>query len=109
MFEFDGELYRQRKGHATGQKQAPPVACQGGGIVERKFLNTPRDLVFDNSSRVLAKPSDHPVFWSVKDMAKDWSRFIDDVLCLFRGNLKMAQWFFQKLNSLHQEVQFKIC
>ena len=51
VFEFKGQLYRQKKGHATGQKQAPPVACQGAGIVEREFLNTPRDIVFDESKR----------------------------------------------------------
>ena len=38
VFEFKGQLYKQTVGHATGQKQAPPVACSGAGIVERKFL-----------------------------------------------------------------------
>ena len=34
VFEFGGKLYRQKKGHATGQKQAPPVACAGAGLAE---------------------------------------------------------------------------
>ena len=34
---FKDKLYKQKKGHATGQKQAPPVACWGAGIVEREF------------------------------------------------------------------------
>ena len=92
MFEFKDQLYRQKKGHATGQKQAPPVACQGAGIVEREFLNTPRDIVFDESPKVLSKSSDDPIFWSVRDMAEDWSRFIDDVLIFFN----FFQWGQEK-------------
>ena len=76
-------------------------------MVERQFLNSPRDIVFDETKGIMSKPVDHPVFASVKDMAEDWSRFIDDVLVLFRGNEKMAQMFFEKLNSLYPQVQFK--
>ena len=35
LFEFKDVLYKQKAGHATGQKQAPPVACSGAGLVER--------------------------------------------------------------------------
>ena len=31
IFEFKKQLYKQKIGHATGQKQAPPVACSGAG------------------------------------------------------------------------------
>ena len=31
FFQFMDKLYRQVSGHATGQKQAPSVACQGQG------------------------------------------------------------------------------
>ena len=44
VFEFKRQLYKQILGHATGEKQAPPVACSGARIVERKFLNLPRDI-----------------------------------------------------------------
>ena len=40
-------------------------------------------------------------------MAEDWSRFIDDILVLCRGNLKMVDWFFKKLNGIYEDVQFK--
>ena len=46
IFEFMGQLYRQTSGSAIGQKQAPPVACLWAGILERKFLNKPREIVF---------------------------------------------------------------
>ena len=71
------------------------------GIVEREFLNMPRDIIFDDSPRVMSKPTDDPIFWSVKDMAEDWSRFIDDVLVFFKGDREKAHWFFDKLNSLY--------
>ena len=74
-------------------------------IVPRR--NKPRDIVFDTTKGIMSKPIDHPVFSSIKDMSEDWSRFIDDVLCLFRGNIQMAEWFFDKLNSLYPKVQFK--
>jgi hypothetical protein len=51
VFEFKGQLYKQTVGHATGQKQIPPVACSGAGIVERKSLNLPRDIVFDSGTK----------------------------------------------------------
>ena len=101
IFEFKEKLYKQKIGHATGQKQAPPVACRGAGIVERKFLNLPRDIVSDSSPHILSKPKQDPVFWSVKDLTAFWGRFIDDVFSLFRGNREQAEWYFQKLSSLY--------
>lgn len=35
------------------------------------------------------------VFHSIKDRTEDWSRFIDDVFVLFRGNLAVAEWYFE--------------
>ena len=40
-------------------------------------------------------------------MTEDWSRFIDDVKVLFRGDKNMADWYFKKLNNMYPEVQFK--
>ena len=64
LFEFMDTLYRQVSGHATGQKQAPSVACQGAGRVERKALSKPRELVYTtDSGRILARDKDDPMFW----------------------------------------------
>ena len=81
VFVFLDKLYRQVSGHATGQKQAPSVACQGAGRVERRALNTPRDIVFNNNQtgRILSVDKDDPIFWSVRDLL-DWFR---DTLMMF--------------------------
>ena len=101
IFEFKDKLYKQKIGHATGQKQAPPVACSGAGIVERQFLNSPREIVFDQSNKIMSKPVDNPMFNSVEYLIAYWGRFIDDVFYLFRGNYAQAEWYFYKLNGLY--------
>ena len=107
IFEFKDKLYKQKIGHATGQKQAPPVACSGAGIVERQFLNSPREIVFDQSNKIMSKPVDNHMFNSVKDLTAYWGRFIDDVFNLFRGNYTQAEWYFNKLNGLYPgQVKF---
>ena len=63
VFEFKDQLYRQKIGHAIGQKQAPPVACLGAGQVERKFLNLPRDIVYDETPRVMSRAANDPIFY----------------------------------------------
>ena len=61
------KMYRQVSGHATGQKQAPSVACQGAGRVERRALNKPREIVYNtHSDRVLSKDKDDPMFLVTK-------------------------------------------
>ena len=65
VFEFKDQLYRQKVGHAIGQKQAPPVACLGAGQVERKFLNLPRDIVYDETPGIMSRRSDDPIFYKV--------------------------------------------
>ena len=42
VFESDEKLYRQKRGHAIGQKQAPPVACDGAGIAKEQWLSNPQ-------------------------------------------------------------------
>ena len=101
MFVFLDQLYRQVSGHATGQKQAPSVACQGAGRVERRALSKPREIVYNEyPGRILSKDKDDPIFWSVRDLLEWFKRYIDDVLALFRGDLKQAQWFISILNSI---------
>ena len=92
VFEFKDQMYRQKIGHAIGQKQAPPVVCVGAGQVERKFLNLPRDIIYDDQPR----PIDDPIFNKVSDMAEEFRRFIDDVVGTFAGNKENADWFFSK-------------
>ena len=87
------------------QKQAPSVACQGAGRVERKALNKPRDIVYNNQpGRILSRDQNDPIFCSVRDLLEWYKRYIDDVLCLFRGNLKQAKWFIDILNSIYPGV-----
>ena len=94
MFVFLDKLYRQVSGHTTRQKQAPSG-------VERRALSTPREVIYNNhSGRILAKEKDDPLFWSVRDMLDWFKRYIDDVLSLFRGDLKHAKWFISVLNSI---------
>ena len=101
VFVFLDQLYRQVSGHATGQKQAPSVACQGAGRIERRALNKPREIVYnDYSGRILSRDKDDPIFWSVRDMLDWFKRYIDDVLSLFRGDREQAKWFISILNSI---------
>ena len=101
LFEFMGKLYRQTRGSAIGQKQAPPVACLGTGVLERKALNKPRDIIFNQpSGRILSKDASDPIFWSVRDLVEWFRRFIDDILCLFIGNEKQAEWFIDIFNQI---------
>ena len=101
IFEFMNQLYRQTSGSAIGQKQAPSVACLGAGIIERKVLNQPREIVFNTvQGRILSKPADDPIFWSVRDFVYWFKRFIDDVFCLFSGDEKQAEWFMNLFNNV---------
>ena len=71
-------------------------------------MNTPRDIVFDESAGIMSKPVSDQVFYSVQDLTAFWGRFIDDVFNLFRGNYTQAEWYFQKLNDIFSgEVIFK--
>ena len=88
-------------GHATGQKQAPSVACQGAGRIERRALNKPREIVYnDYSGRILSRGKDDPIFWSVRDMLDWFKSDIDDVLSPFRGDREQAKWFISVFNSI---------
>ena len=101
IFEFMNQLYRQTSGSAIGQKQAPSVACLGAGMLERRALSTPRDLVYNQpSGRILSKAANDPVFWSVRDLVEWYKRFIDDILCLFIGNEAQAVWFINIFNQI---------
>ena len=76
------------------------MACSGAAIVERIFLNTPRDIVFDESAGIMKKPVSDKVFYSVQDLTAFWG--------LFRGNYTQAEWYFQKLNDIFPgQVIFK--
>ena len=67
VFEFDGQLFKQKKGHATGQKQAPTVACAGIGVAEEEWFSNP----------------------VVAELFDEYGRYIDDILSLFDGNQEM--------------------
>ena len=79
VFEFAEKLYKQKQGHATGQKQAPPVACAGAGKAEQRWMEMP----------------------GVAELWKEYGRYIDDILGLFKGNREQCEWAFQQFNSLY--------
>ena len=79
VFDFGGKLYKQKQGHATGQKQAPPVACSGAGRAEKQWLGLP----------------------GVSELWKQYGRYIDDILGLFKGNREQCEWAFGQFNSLY--------
>ena len=70
-------------------------------------MNSPREIVFDQSNKIMSKPVDNQMFNSVKDLTAYWGRFIDKVFNLFRGNYAQAEWYFDKLNGLYPgQVKF---
>ena len=77
------------------------MACLGAGIIERRVLNKPRDLIFNQpTGRILSKEARDPIFWSVRDLVEWFKRFIDDILCLFNGDETQAEWFINKFNKI---------
>ena len=44
--------------------------------------------------------SEHQICWSVRDMVDCFKRFIDDVLCLFNGDEKKAEWLINQFNQV---------
>ena len=45
FFQFNGEIFHQKKGVGTGMKLAPPFACLGVGKVEEEFFSSGNDLL----------------------------------------------------------------
>ena len=77
------------------------MACQGAGRIERRALNKPIEIVYnDDSGRILGRDKSDPIFWSVRDMLDWFKRYIDDVLSIFRGDREQAKWFISILNSI---------
>ena len=69
--------------------------------MERKVLSRPKELVYNtDSGRILSQDKDDPMFWSVSDLLEWYKRYIDDILCLFRGDIEKAKWFISILNSI---------
>ena len=79
VFEFAEKLYKQKQGHGTGQKQAPPVACAGAAVAEQKWMEVD----------------------GVAELWKQYGRYIDDILGLFKGDREQCEWAFQQFNSLY--------
>ena len=79
FFTFNEKIYKQKKDLATGQKPAPPVACAGAGVAEKRWLALP----------------------GVGELFDEYGRYIDDILSLFHGDKKKCEWAFQKFNELY--------
>ena len=78
-FTFDGKVYRQKGGVATGNKMAPPYACIAMGDYEERIFNSQNDML---------------------DLVLLWKRFIDDIFLLFKGSKRECEIFLEWLNSI---------
>ena len=81
-FEFDDKFYHQISGTAMGTKLAPNYANIFMGQLESKLIDS----------------------YHIKPLL--WLRFIDDIFCVFLGNLDEAQKFIDHLNSQHPTIKF---
>lgn len=82
FFEFDGKVYRQRRGTAMGTKMAPAYANLFMADMETRFLEG------------------EPI------KPRLWLRFIDDILTLWPGSRQSLLEFMTRLNSIHPDLQF---
>ena len=101
FMEFKSDTYRQKSGGAIGQRQSPDVACLGAGVAECVEMNSPRDILYKDTPHIMRRPTDDPMFWSVKDIIASWMIYIDDVLTLIKDDKKKAEFVTNKLNKLH--------
>ena len=82
FFEFDGKIYRQKRGTAIGTKMAPSYAILFMDKFERDFLG---------------KTELKPYVW--------W-RYIDDIFMVWEHGEEALKEFLQKLNSTHPSMKF---
>ena len=79
FFQFNGEIFHQKKGVGTGMKLAPPFACLGVGELEKQFFNSNHDNV---------------------KIIQMWKRFIDDIFALIKGSEEQCIALVNYLNTL---------
>ena len=81
-FAFNDEIYHQISGTAMGTKLAPNYANIFMGKLEQQLIDS------------------YPVKPTI------WLRFIDDIFCIFPGNLQETQKYVDHLNNQHPTIKF---
>lgn len=103
IFEFNGQLYRQTKGHGTGQKMAPPVACSGAGVIEEQFLSLPEVsslLDEENWWRYI-----YNIFSNTEGNKVDIDRALSLFNSLYPGQVTLTwEWSDQSIIFLNVEI-----
>lgn len=82
IFDFNGKIYRQKRGTAMGTKMAPPYAILFMAALEESFLK-----------QCTHKPT---VWW----------RYIDDIFMLWPHGEDSLNEFLSSLNSYHETIKF---
>lgn len=85
-FRFQGETYRQKEGLAMGS----PVSPLGA------------ELFVDHLERSAIMNQVNPYLPHIKF----WSRYVDDVFCLFTGDKTQLENFFNYLNTCNPHIEF---
>ena len=86
-FKFDDDFYLQVSGTSMGSICAPNYANLYMGYFEHVFVSNPD--MNSHLTRILK-----------------WYRYIDDVFCLYQGNVDELQDFLRLLNSFDCNLQF---
>lgn len=86
-FMFNGDFFLQVSGTSMGSICAPNYANLFVGFFEKHFVMNPDVNV--HLPKLL-----------------NWSRFIDDIFCVFQGSINELHDFFNKLNNFDENLTF---
>lgn len=85
FFLFGNDFYLQKQGAAMGSRFSPDYACLFMGFLEERY-------VFNNN------PFSHNVLL--------WKRYVDDVICIFKGSKETFNDFLLYLNNMVDSIKF---
>jgi hypothetical protein len=89
FFKFNGVIYKQTEGLAMGSPLSPLLA----------------DIFMDNfEKRIFSEDK----FKQSKQNIVYWFRYVDDIICLWKGTNRQLDNFFKQLNSTHKNIKFKM-
>lgn len=85
FFEFQDKIYKQQEGLPMGFSLSPILA----------------EIFMDNLETLMFKQN-HPI---VKYVGK-WIRYVDDILCIWKGKKDLIEVFRNFLNQQHKNIKF---
>lgn len=85
-FKFNDKFFEQKDGLAMGSPLSPLLA--------ELFMDNLESRIFENSP--------------FKDKIVYWFRYVDDIICLWKGSNRQLDHFLKYLNSLHNKIKFTI-